>query len=688
MIAASSSPSQETKLESWKEIAAYLNRDARTVRRWEQSEGLPVHRHRHLTRSSVYAFPSELDAWRGNRKAEARLPEVRTLSVWRRSLILVPMMVLALATASSGRAVALRDQSSALSSRLVWTVPGDTQFARTISPDERLVACVDSSGALVVRDLRTNRDVRLTPERKLGDQTPRAWHPAFSRNGKQIAYSTSRPNELRVIDVEAASPTPRTVYANPETPEIYPYDWTPDGKRIAVMIVRSDRTIQVGLVSTDDGKLVVLKSMLWRTAGHMALSPDGRWLAVDLPESEATRKRDVYLLDTDGARESHVVQRPGRDVLVGWSPDGGHIVVESDRDGRSGIWAVPVANGRTTGSPVLLKTDLGTFSPLGITRSGKLFYRVRTFPRFTVKTAALDQTARTIGDAIDIDDDPRAMTMSPDYSRDGKSIAYLSQHHSVAGELPAASNRITVRALESGQVQRQLNLVPELEFISQMRWSPDGRMFAVAGRNMDGRYGVFTVDASTGATKSIVLSDPGPATVGAPVWSPDSRKIYFFRRAKPLTRDRTIVERDLATGKNRDLYRHDPMMSLEISPDGRHLVSAIVDAEAKPGQKTIVVVSSTDGSARELLVPGNAPIAMGWLPDNSAFFVRNWANNAQHLWLVPVEGGDPVRFGEGRSQLQVHAGGRRVAFEAPPPDGSSKPDEVWVLENFLPGVKR
>jgi hypothetical protein len=31
-------------LESWKQIAAYLDRSERTVRRWEASEGLPVHR--------------------------------------------------------------------------------------------------------------------------------------------------------------------------------------------------------------------------------------------------------------------------------------------------------------------------------------------------------------------------------------------------------------------------------------------------------------------------------------------------------------------------------------------------------------------------------------------------------------------------------------------------------------------
>jgi len=51
-------------LQSWKAIANYLHRSVRTVRRWERDGGLPVHRHKHSSGSSVYAHPAELDAWR------------------------------------------------------------------------------------------------------------------------------------------------------------------------------------------------------------------------------------------------------------------------------------------------------------------------------------------------------------------------------------------------------------------------------------------------------------------------------------------------------------------------------------------------------------------------------------------------------------------------------------------------
>jgi tetratricopeptide (TPR) repeat protein len=57
------------RLDSWKEIAAHLNRSIRTAQRWEQTEGLPVYRHGHDKRDSVYAFASEVDEWWASRRA-------------------------------------------------------------------------------------------------------------------------------------------------------------------------------------------------------------------------------------------------------------------------------------------------------------------------------------------------------------------------------------------------------------------------------------------------------------------------------------------------------------------------------------------------------------------------------------------------------------------------------------------
>ena len=63
------------RLESWKDIAAHFGRRVRTVQRWEKEEGLPVHRHAHRSRGSIFAIAGELDAWWASRTARtADLP--------------------------------------------------------------------------------------------------------------------------------------------------------------------------------------------------------------------------------------------------------------------------------------------------------------------------------------------------------------------------------------------------------------------------------------------------------------------------------------------------------------------------------------------------------------------------------------------------------------------------------------
>src|SRR5258707_13838459 len=56
-------PTDEPRLESWGEIAAYLRRGIRTVQRWERYQGLPVRRLLIGKLGSVYAYRSELDKW-------------------------------------------------------------------------------------------------------------------------------------------------------------------------------------------------------------------------------------------------------------------------------------------------------------------------------------------------------------------------------------------------------------------------------------------------------------------------------------------------------------------------------------------------------------------------------------------------------------------------------------------------
>ena len=64
-------PTDEPRLESWGEIAAYLRREIRTVQRWERYQGLPVRRLQIGKLGSVYAYRSELDKWYRERQPQA-----------------------------------------------------------------------------------------------------------------------------------------------------------------------------------------------------------------------------------------------------------------------------------------------------------------------------------------------------------------------------------------------------------------------------------------------------------------------------------------------------------------------------------------------------------------------------------------------------------------------------------------
>jgi hypothetical protein len=67
------------RLVGWKDIAAYLGKTDRTVKRWGRDRGLPVHRVPGAAKTSVYAYASEVDRWlesaRGSEREDVREPE-------------------------------------------------------------------------------------------------------------------------------------------------------------------------------------------------------------------------------------------------------------------------------------------------------------------------------------------------------------------------------------------------------------------------------------------------------------------------------------------------------------------------------------------------------------------------------------------------------------------------------------
>jgi TolB-like protein/Flp pilus assembly protein TadD len=113
------------RLDSWKEIAVFFNRDIRTVQLWEKRERLPVHRHEHGARSSIYAWPDELQQWLNQRKPQPT-PASATPEIAKRKRSTTQRILLILAAAAPLAAAAFFWRSRHPMETAIPTAPAQT----------------------------------------------------------------------------------------------------------------------------------------------------------------------------------------------------------------------------------------------------------------------------------------------------------------------------------------------------------------------------------------------------------------------------------------------------------------------------------------------------------------------------------------------------------------------------------
>ncbi len=116
-------------LQGWKEIADYVARDERTVKRWEKQRHLPVRRMPGNGRANVYMLVSDLERWLGETPVASAQQPAEAMPVWRWRMLplglgLMMVGVATLAAVSMHRRPVAAASPAASAAWYVSKVPG------------------------------------------------------------------------------------------------------------------------------------------------------------------------------------------------------------------------------------------------------------------------------------------------------------------------------------------------------------------------------------------------------------------------------------------------------------------------------------------------------------------------------------------------------------------------------------
>jgi dipeptidyl aminopeptidase/acylaminoacyl peptidase len=436
----------------------------------------------------------------------------------------------------------------------------------------------------------------------------------------------------------------------------------------------------------------------------VSISPDGDYLAFDR-RTDDNGLPDVFVISTDGRRETPVAQTPGRDAVVGWSADGAYLLLTTERDGLNGLWAQPMRDGRPSGRPELLQADVSP-TPVGVTSSGDAYFSVDPSTE-GIYIASGDLSSAT----FQVHGTRPIRGERPEWSPDGTAIAYADIGRT------RVRNVIAIQDLASGKTRRlELN---DLNYLQHFVWTPDGRAIIAKGQSRSGRPGLFRIDAGTGEVATIALQpgQPTPVSFIAPMpWSTPEAVAFIRLRTtspgrgpgirEPGPDAPRVVLRDVSSGDENELIdlSGEPWATfgMSMSPDRKFAAARspgptdfAPPAYAEDPSSFVVAHDLTSGRSRRIWT---APFSqafsgtIGWLPDSSAVIVVKLIEEGagrREAWVVSLDGSEPRKLDLGlqnllHTGLQLSPDGRRMAIMA----GDRREREVQVLSGIVPRARR
>ncbi len=555
----------EDRLDSWKEIAAYLNRDVTTVQRWEKREGMPVHRHLHDRIGSVYASRTELDDWQQSRHLEFQekttsspdpvpLPLQKSAIRWKVVLPLAAVAALLAAAIifwllhterlwrnpiANARFQAITDfdgveQAVAISRdghfvaflsnrdgpMDVWvTQIGSGEFhnlthgtaPELVNPSIRTLG-FSPDGSLVtfwVRKHDGGGDISIWAVPTLGGQ-PRPYlegvaEYAWSRDGSQLAYHTPGPGDPLYVSDGSHRPEERPVFTAPPGLHSHFPLWSPDGKFIYFVQGTLPDNLDLWRIRPTGGNAERITSHNGHVANPVFL--DQRTLLYLAGDPDGSGPW-IYGIDIDSINMHRSIPHrlsTGLDRYTSLAATvDGHRLVATLTDQKRTFWRLPLIDSlakQSAPAPVSLTTSTGSSPRLG-----------PDYLLYVATAAAGDSIWKLInGTSTELWRGPQAQLIGgPAISRDGQRIAFSVRQH----------GQPALYVMQSDGTNAQI-VSGSLDLQGSPAWMPDGQSLITAA-NDHGVPHLFRVPLAGGSPIVFVKEYSID-----PAWTPDGRLLVY-----------------------------------------------------------------------------------------------------------------------------------------------------------------
>lgn len=619
--------------------------------------------------------------------------------------------------ALTAEAPAFTSGPGGLELRRLWTTSVGLQVG-ALSPDARRVLFVDwvelddpasrAHADVAFYDLAEER-VRLVtdlPDQSVEDTYPD--NPIWSKDGEWIAYAhwDGDWTHKRLHLVRRDGTGNRVLVDNEQFANLRALAFSSDGEFIVTLIQGWDEAYRIGLVSTDDGEVTVLKTSGRHPPHPLSLSPDDRYIVFDQHQGDGSERHDVFALAVDGSREFTLADGPAEDHLPFWTPDGEAVVFVSDRSGRPALWSVPVEDGRPAGQPRLLRDEVGAMYPLGFTADGALAYRSPLW-RSDVYTAELDLDAGHLGEPSLLTRSFVGTNMLPAWAPDGERIAFVSRRGRAADEY-----HLVVRGVRTGD-----EVAHPLPFVSRERtettWSEDGAaVYLEAGSNREERAS-YRVDIESGEAERVDRREYIGRAGGANHAFAGERQTRHLRSERVRVAGQNEIfeyrEGDFRLEPGEELVwvrngvrrftqglENEPeaLTVLEhshtwhLSPDGRTWAIALSTRPDSMVSDALFVVPVSGGPPREIARTEGGEreiMAVRWMPDGERLLYiegEGLEDAPLEFWVVSVDGGEPRRLDLDLtvaefSGMRFRPDGRAVTFTR-----EERLAELWLMDGL------